>query len=81
MKLASVTDCWSPVTVATVNDYDVRVVEVKGEFTPHRHPETDEFFLVLAGELAIKMEGGDIVLGAGDTHVVPQGDFAPTCGG
>ena len=43
MKLASVTDYWSPVTVTTVNDCGVRVVKVKGEFAPHRHPETDEF--------------------------------------
>lgn len=44
MKLASVTDYWSPVTVATVNDYDVRVVKMRGEFTRHRHPETDSSF-------------------------------------
>ncbi len=55
------------------NDYDVRVVKVLGEFTRHRHPETDEFFLVLSGALAIRMDEGDVTLGPGDTDVVPRG--------
>ena len=46
--LAGVTEHWSPRTIAVVNDYDARVVKVKGEFTRHSHPETDEFFLVLS---------------------------------
>ncbi len=71
--LASLTDLWSPRTVAVVNDYDVRVVKVQGEFTRHSHPETDEFFLVLSGRLTIRMDAGDIVLEAGDCSVVPRG--------
>ena len=47
--LSSLTEPWSPRTVAVINDYDVRVVKIEGEFTRHRHPETDEFFLVLSG--------------------------------
>jgi hypothetical protein len=38
--LAAISEHWSPRTVAVVNDYDVRVVKVKGEFTRHRHTET-----------------------------------------
>lgn len=58
-----------------VNDYDVRVVKVLGEFTRHSHPESDECFLVLAGALTIRMDEGDIVLQPGDTYVVPRGRF------
>jgi len=71
--LSSLADHWSPRTVAVVNDYDVRVVRVLGEFTRHSHPETDEFFLVLSGELTIRMNEGDVALGPGDCYVVPQG--------
>jgi mannose-6-phosphate isomerase-like protein (cupin superfamily) len=71
--LAAVDAHWSPRTVAVVNDYDVRVVKVFGEFTRHAHPETDEFFLVLTGELTIRMDEGDVVLSAGDCYVVPKG--------
>jgi mannose-6-phosphate isomerase-like protein (cupin superfamily) len=71
--LAEVPEHWSPRTIAVVNDYDARVVKVLREFTRHTHPDTDEFFLVLGGELTIRMDGGDVVLGPGDTFVVPRG--------
>ncbi len=71
--LADLDEHWSPRTVAVVNDYDVRVVKVLGEFAWHSHPETDEFFLVLSGSLAIRMDDGEVVLGPGDTFVVPRG--------
>jgi mannose-6-phosphate isomerase-like protein (cupin superfamily) len=71
--LADLTDHWSPRTIAVVNDYDVRVVKVHGQFTRHSHPETDEFFFVLSGQLTIRMEEGNITLRQGDTFVVPRG--------
>jgi mannose-6-phosphate isomerase-like protein (cupin superfamily) len=77
--LAGVAEYWSPRTVAVVNDYDVRVVKVRGEFTRHRHPETDEFFLVLSGNLTIRMDDGEVVLGPGDTYVVPRGVSHQPC--
>lgn len=70
--LAGITEHWSPRTVAVVNDHDLRVARVHGEFTPHRHP-ADECFVVLSGRLTIRMEGGDVALGAGDALVVPRG--------
>jgi len=59
--------------VMTLNDYDVRVVKAKGEFTRHSHPETDEFFLVLRGRVTIRMDDGDVQLGPGQIYVVPRG--------
>ncbi|HEV2070306.1 MAG TPA: cupin domain-containing protein, partial [Acidimicrobiales bacterium] len=56
-------------------NYDVKVAKVHGEFTRHSHPETDEFFLVLSGSLTIRMDDGDVILGAGDTYVVPRGRY------
>jgi mannose-6-phosphate isomerase-like protein (cupin superfamily) len=71
--LATFDDIWSPRTVATMNDYDVRVVRTEGEFTRHSHPETDELFLVLEGSLTIRMDEGDVSLRAGELYVVPRG--------
>jgi mannose-6-phosphate isomerase-like protein (cupin superfamily) len=71
--LGAIETPWSPRTVGTVNDYDVRVVRTLGEFTRHSHPETDEFFLVLSGELTIRMAAGDVRLGPGEVYVVPRG--------
>ncbi|WP_422395715.1 hypothetical protein [Rhodococcus sovatensis] len=53
--LDTFTDEWSPHIVTRVNDYDVRVVKVRGEFVWHRHVDTDEFFHVLSGELDIAL--------------------------
>jgi mannose-6-phosphate isomerase-like protein (cupin superfamily) len=33
----------------------IRIVKIQGEFTWHWHADTDEFFLVLDGELTIYM--------------------------
>lgn len=71
-------EAWQPRTIAAVNDYDVRVVRTVGEFTPHRHPETDELFLVVSGELTIRVEASDgdskdIIVAAGQLFVVPRG--------
>jgi mannose-6-phosphate isomerase-like protein (cupin superfamily) len=67
-------DHWSPKIVATLNDYDVKVVKVQGEFVWHQHDETDELFLVTAGQLRIHLQDrDDVVLGAGELFVVPRG--------
>ncbi len=71
--LDNLVEHWSPRTVAVVNDYDVRVVKVQGDFIRHRHSETDEFFLVLSGQLTIAMDDGKVQLHPGDTYVVPKG--------
>lgn len=71
--LASFSELWSPRTVAVMNDYDVRVVKVSGEFTRHSHPETDELFFVLRGSLVIKMDDIDVELLPGQLFVVPRG--------
>jgi mannose-6-phosphate isomerase-like protein (cupin superfamily) len=72
-KFALIAEHWSPKTVAMVNDYDVRLAVVEGEFTPHTHPDTDEFFLVVDGELTIRMAAGDVTLAPGEVYVVPAG--------
>jgi mannose-6-phosphate isomerase-like protein (cupin superfamily) len=64
---------WLPLTVATVNDHDVRVVKTFGEFSRHSHPETDELFLVISGSLTIRIDSGDVTLGPGQLCVVPRG--------
>ncbi|POX56798.1 cupin [Streptomyces sp. Ru71] len=75
--LASFTEQWSPRIVTTVNDYDVRVAKVEGEHVWHVHDHTDEFFLVLSGELriALREPAGErtVVLPRGSLFTVPRG--------
>lgn len=71
--LATFDEPWSPRTVAVLNDYDVRVVKTRGEFTRHSHPDTDELFLVLSGHLTIRLDDHEVRLGPGQLYVVPRG--------
>nr|WP_213283699.1 cupin domain-containing protein [Cellulomonas hominis] len=71
--LDAVAEPWQPHRLASVNDYDVKVVKLDGEFVWHSHPETDELFLVVSGALTIQLRDRDVHLGPMDTFVVPRG--------
>jgi mannose-6-phosphate isomerase-like protein (cupin superfamily) len=72
-KLSQFSDHWSPKIVGQFNDNDIMVVKVQGEFVWHDHPDTDDFFLVLDGEVRIETEDGNVTLGPGELYVVPKG--------
>jgi mannose-6-phosphate isomerase-like protein (cupin superfamily) len=72
-KLTKFSEHWSPKIVAQMNDYHFKVVKVQGEFVWHDHPETDEVFLVLKGQLEIQFRDGKVVLNEGEMYVVPKG--------
>ncbi|MEE6262855.1 cupin domain-containing protein [Plantactinospora sonchi] len=71
--LASFAELWSPRIVTRVNDYDIRVAKVRGEHVWHTHDHTDEFFLVLDGQLTISLRDRTVVLRRGDVCTVPRG--------
>lgn len=64
---------WQPRRLVSINDYDVKVVKLLGEFVWHTHPDTDEMFFVHSGELTIQLRDRNVVLGPGDVFVVPAG--------
>jgi mannose-6-phosphate isomerase-like protein (cupin superfamily) len=72
-KLSLISDRWQPRVVAEMNDYQFKVVKIEGDFVWHDHPETDEAFLVLEGELRIDFEDGAVLLRKGEFYVVPKG--------
>jgi mannose-6-phosphate isomerase-like protein (cupin superfamily) len=72
-RLSLFSDHWSPKVVARLNDYEIKVVKVQGEFTWHSHEDTDELFLVVQGQLTIQLRDGDVTLGPGQLYVVPRG--------
>ncbi|MDQ3759408.1 MAG: cupin domain-containing protein [Actinomycetota bacterium] len=72
--LAEIDEAYAPRMVARMNDLKVLVVKPRGEFVWHRHPDTDDFFLVLDGELTIRLrDREDVVLAPGELYVVPAG--------
>jgi mannose-6-phosphate isomerase-like protein (cupin superfamily) len=72
-KLATFSDHFRPRTVGQFNGHDLMVVKVQGPFRWHKHEDTDDFFLVLKGEVTIRMRDGDVRLGPGEVFVVPRG--------
>jgi mannose-6-phosphate isomerase-like protein (cupin superfamily) len=72
-KFALFQDRWQPKVVAGLNDHQVKVVKVLGEFVWHKHDREDELFLVVKGRLTIRFRDGDQVLEPGELLVVPKG--------
>jgi mannose-6-phosphate isomerase-like protein (cupin superfamily) len=72
-KLGKFTEHWSPRVVAEMNDYQFKVVKLKGEFVWHQHEDTDEAFLVIEGEMEIQFRDRTVTLGAGEMCVIPRG--------
>ncbi|MFB9238001.1 cupin domain-containing protein [Plantactinospora siamensis] len=72
-RLSQFSELWSQKTVATLNDYEIKLAKVKGEFVWHTHPDTDELFLVVSGRLTIQLREADVVLEPGELFVVPRG--------
>lgn len=72
-KLQRIGEQWSPRVVAQLNDYQFKLARLEGDFIWHSHPETDEAFIVLAGQLRIDFRDGAVTLAAGELYVVPRG--------
>ena len=72
-KLDLFDDHWKPKVIAEMNDFQFKVVKLEGDFVWHDHPETDETFIVLDGEMRIDFRDGAVHLKAGEMFVVPKG--------
>ena len=72
-KLAKFSDHWSPKIIAQMNDYHFKLVKLQGDFVWHSHPDTDETFIVLNGEMQIDFRDGKVSLKTGEMLVVPKG--------
>jgi mannose-6-phosphate isomerase-like protein (cupin superfamily) len=72
-KLAKFSEHWSPKIIAQMNDYHFKLVKVQGEFVWHEHPETDEVFIILQGQLEIQFRDRSVRLKEGEMFVVPKG--------
>jgi mannose-6-phosphate isomerase-like protein (cupin superfamily) len=64
---------WQPKVIAEMNDYQFKVVRLRGDFIWHDHPETDETFLVIEGDLRIDFRDGAVHVSTGEMFVIPKG--------
>ncbi|HYE52546.1 MAG TPA: cupin domain-containing protein [Azospirillaceae bacterium] len=70
---ASFSEHWSPRVAGDVNDMQVKLAKLKGEFVWHHHEHEDELFLVVRGRLTMRFRDRDVVLDPGEFLVVPRG--------
>lgn len=66
-------DLWSPKIVGELNGQHVKLAKLEGEFVWHHHDDEDELFLVVKGQLIMKLRDRDIVLNEGEFLIVPRG--------
>ena len=72
-KLDTFQEHWSPKIVGSLNDSFVKLVKLEGEFVWHHHEAEDELFLVIKGNLLIKLRDRDIQLREGEFAIIPRG--------
>jgi len=68
-----ITNFEHPHIVADVNEFQVKLAKLKGEFVWHSHENEDELFLVVKGQLNMKLRDGDVILYEGEMICVPHG--------
>ncbi len=72
-KFAQFSAHWTPKIVGTLDDYEIKLVKIQGEFVWHQHENEDELFLVVDGAMVIALRDRDVRLEAGEFFVVPKG--------
>jgi len=72
-KFGLFTEQFHPKIVGDLNDHQVKVVKLQGEFVWHHHENADELFLVVKGRMRMGLETGDIDLCEGELFIVPKG--------
>lgn len=72
-KLSLFSDHWNPRVIGELNGQHVKVAKIQGEFVWHHHEHEDELFLVIKGQLLMKLRDQDIWLEEGEMIVIPSG--------
>ena len=72
-KFNKIPDLWKPRVIAEMNNYQFKLVKIKGNFVWHNHEHTDEAFIVLEGEMTIQFEDRAVTINEGEMHVVKKG--------
>ncbi len=78
-KFSLFTEHWRPKVIASVNDHEVKIIKVRGEFPWHHHEREDEFFLVWKGRFRVEFRDRIVDLGPGECVTVPRGVEHRTC--
>jgi len=72
-KFAQIDAFWTPHIAAELNGQHVKLVKFRGEFVWHHHEREDEMFLVVRGQMRMRLRDRDVVINPGEFIVVPAG--------
>ena len=71
---AGITDVYKNQVLFDINNECMRLAVFEGEYRWHHHPDSDELFLVVAGELQIEFEDApQVTLTEWQSIVIPAG--------
>ena len=73
-----VQDAYTNVSLGDVNDHEIRMSVMTEQFRWHRHPDSDETFYGVDGELVIEFEDREVVVRPGQFVTVPAGKLHRT---
>lgn len=72
-KFSLFREYWTPKIIGELNENHIKLFKAKGELVWHRHENEDEFFLIIKGQLKIKLRDREITLNEGEFFIVPKG--------
>ncbi len=72
-KLSQFSEQWSPKIIAEMDGFHFKLAKLEGDFVWHSHPDTDEAFFIIEGQLRIDFRDGEVTLNKGEMLVVPKG--------
>jgi len=72
-KLSLINDLWKPRVIAELNEQQVKISKVKGEFVWHNHKNEDELFFIIKGTLRMEFRDKIVEVKEGEMIVVPKG--------
>ncbi len=72
-KFDLIQEPWQPKVVGELNQQQVKLAKLKGEFVWHHHEHEDELFLVIQGHLSLHLRDRIIELEEGEFFIVPRG--------
>ncbi len=71
---SSFDETWSPRVAGDINEMQIKLAKLEGEFVWHSHSHEDELFLIIRGRLRMEFRDQQPVkLGPGEFIVVPSG--------
>lgn len=80
-KLGLFTETWTPKLIGMMDNYQIKLAKIEGDFVFHAHADEDEVFLVLEGRFRMDYHDRQVWCEEGEMIVVPKGvehkPFAP----